>query len=472
MAQKKKKWLRAMRWAIGLLVLSGVLGAVLAACRALAHPPAYLALARVPAGRVELHATLAIGGDVDSAQKTIVECKLERRASTIIELVSDGTMVEKGQVLARLDSSEEEEKVRQYEILYNQAQADERKARYDLDVAEIGLKEYREGQLDQLRETYQGQIVLNRSDISRQKERIAWAERMSKNGYISEGNLLQERATLQKSEVSLATVEGALATLDKYTAPLQIKRLQSAIEQARLELDYQVQRLRNLGDLLQSFRDQVQACTIRAPHPGRIIYANTFNPRLRIEPGAYVFNHMILFYLPDLSQLEVQAEVHESMIQRVRPGQPAKVRVGGLPRQTLDGHVKSVEPLPREARNWKTSREVRNFQATIAIHSAPPGVLPGMSAEVEIAGEIRPNALVVPSTAVATEGGQDVVYMPGPTSLERRVVEVVPGDSQYVEVRSGLAAGEEVILDPTTIDPVDTLAARTSSDSNPTSSGL
>jgi HlyD family secretion protein len=409
---------------------------------------------------------------VETAQKTIIECKLEKGSSSIIDVIADGTLVEKDQVLAQLDASNYEELVRLNEILLAQAQSDEQTARFDLEVAEIALKQYREGELDQLQQTYRGSIVLHESDIQRQKERLAWAERMLGNGYISESQFLKEKSILQQAEVALATDRGALATLDRFTAPLQIKRLQSAVEQARLELDFQTQRHQNRAEQLESYRKQVEACTIRAPHPGRVIYANAFNPRLRIEPGAFAYNHMALFYLPDLTQLEIHAELHESMIQRVHPGQPAKIRIGSLPRQTLDGHVKSVDPLPKEARNWKTSREVRNFLAKIVLHAAPAGVLPGMSAEVEIVGETRPGALVVPSSAVTLEGDDEIVYVPSVNRLEKRSVQVEPGDSRYVEVRSGLTEGEEVILDPLRLDPAEALAAESNPDNSERQSGL
>jgi multidrug efflux pump subunit AcrA (membrane-fusion protein) len=174
-----------------------------------------------------------------------------------------------------------------------------------------------------------------------------------------------------------------------------------------------------------------------------------------------VYNHMNLFYLPDLSQSEVKIEINESVIGRIRVGQPVRVRVEGLPGRVLEGHVKSVDQLALEPKRWWLSRDIRNFSAVIAIHNAPRGVLPGMNAEVAIDCDVRPSALVVPSTAVTYEQGRGFVYVLDQERLERRVVDVAPGDEWDVEVRSGLTEGEVVILDAESLDPSEALAAET-----------
>lgn len=467
MPRNVKRALRLVAWSLG-LALVAFAGVRLAGSGVMDRRPAYLDLPHARAERVDLRPVYHTGGSIDTAKKTLVECELEAYFSpttraggtaTILDLVEDGTMVKKGQVLARLDSSDYEEMVRQHEILLLQAQADAQKARLDLESAEIALKEYRDGSLPQIREYYQGQIVLHEADIRRQNGRLEWARKMVANGYLSPGQVLGEQASLERSQVNLANVRGELKTLDGHTAAVQIMRLESVVENQQRERDFQAIRLRRREEQLGKFRGQVEACTIRAPHAGMAIYASAYNPNLRIEAGQTVFHHMNLFYLPDLGQAEVKIEVNESMIQRIRQGQPALVRVDGEVERTLEGHVKSVAPLPSEPKQWWISREVRNFSATIAIHSPLSGLLPGRTVGVEIQGDIRPGALVVPATAVANEDGRDVVYVVGRGGLSRQVVQVVPGDTRRVEVRSGLAEGEEVIIDPSGLDPAEALAA-------------
>ena len=66
-------------------------------------------------------------------------------ASTIIELIPDGSNVKKGDVLCRLDSSDYEELIRQQEIQVQRSRADLEAARLDLESEKAALREYRDG---------------------------------------------------------------------------------------------------------------------------------------------------------------------------------------------------------------------------------------------------------------------------------------------------------------------------------------
>lgn len=450
---------------LGVAVLAASAGAIamgMAAPGMLASPPSYRDLPRVEVVRADLRPSVVAAGTIDTGQKTIVECDLEphfsptSRAtgiSTIIELIPDGTMVTKGQMLARLDASDYEELVRQEEIQLLQARADWEKAGLDLKTAEIALAEYRDGLLPQNREFQQGQILLYESDIRRANDRLAWAERMVASGYLSAGQLLIERASLERSEVSLRNARGELATLEQHTSAAQISRLKLDIAGKREQLDFHTRHHMHREGRLKKARKQVEACTIRAPHAGLVIYANTYNPETQIAAGSMAYNRMNLFYLPDLSRAEVKVEIHEAQIRKVRVGQKARVRVEGLSSRLLEAHVKAVDRVALEPKRWWMSREIRSFSAVIAIHSPPPGVLPGMNAEVAIECDERPSALVVPSTAVVFEKGRDLVYVVGRDGLERRAVEVETGDTRSLEVRAGLTEGEQVLRDPSHLDP-------------------
>ena len=393
--RKTTGWRRAGASASGLILVLAAIGGGAIAVGGLGRRPAYLDLPRATAARLDLQGTVLSRGDVDTAERTIVECELDASpalggsTSTIIELVDDGAVVEEGQVLARLDSSRYEELVRTQEILLLQAKADERKCRLDLEVAEIALAEYRDGLLPQLREGLRGQVARHEGDIRRQEDRVEWAGEMARLGYLSGGQLRDERMSLQRSEIALARVRGEMSTLDRHSAHAQVMRLEAAIHRIRQELAFQGVRVENREEQLQKSRDQVEACTVRAPHAGTAIYASVYDPSLRIEAGAGVYKGMGLFFLPDLSQIEIVTDIHETMFGRVRAGMAAVVRIEGLPGMLLPAHVKSVQLLPRESKDWRISREVRGFKTIVTIDSDVPGALPGMTAQVEFQAEGR-----------------------------------------------------------------------------------
>lgn len=413
--------------------------------------------------RSPLHFTLRAGGRVESAKRTLIECELENVAfanegrvqsaggSRILEVVEDGTQVHRDDVLCRLDSSDYEELVRLQEIKLQQSINDRDKAVLDVKAAEIALSEYRDGVLPQVLQSIEGEVVMAQANIKRQSDRLTWAAEMLRNGYYAQGQIRNEKDAMLRSQVVLELALGNREVLRKFKAPIAIQRLETVVSQAKSLLSFQNLKLNRNKALLEKFRLQVAACTVRAPHDGMVIYAHEGGAP-RVEVGARVFQKMDLFFLPDLSDMEVETILNESVVARVQSNQSTRVRIESLPDRSIEGHVTSVAPLPFFRRDIPGGTDVRSYIGKIRLHSAPRGLLPGMTAEVEIETGQRGEALVVPSEAIVVEKGHDYCYVSGKDGLERREVKVGEGTRDLVEVRSGLGEGEEVVLDPSKID--------------------
>ena len=461
MRPSRRMWLRSF---LAIVVLIAVGGGSWAAIRSglFDRPSPLELLPRATAHRADLFVTIVAGGEVQTANPTLIECELENLrvhaeggtarasgSSVIIELVEDGAMVRKGDVLCRLDSSEYEELRRQQEIKNQAAQADRDKAVLDLESAEIALTEYRDGKLAQLRENFREQRALYESDIERQGTRIVWAKGMVEKGYLDEGRLRDSEETLLRSQVSLEGILRDQRILEDYTAPIQLKKLEIALMKARSELHYQEIRLEHRQEQLDRLVEQIENCTIRAPHDGMVIYANEDDDDAQIALGTEVRKHMDLFYLPDLSKMEVHVNLHESVVARIEQGMAVNVRVNGLVNRVLRGTVMSVDPLPMSKRSWRQSDEVKNFLAKIRIDYFSPDLLPEMTAVVEILVGREVDVLVVPTSTISVEGGKEYCYVPRGEALERRQVRTAPGNAQLIRIKAGLSEGDEVVSKPT-----------------------
>ena len=97
------------------------------------------------------------------------------------------------------------------------------------------------------------------------------------------------------------------------------KVLKGTAASADLTLGYQTLRLARNRARYALLEKQVEHCTIRAPHDGFVIYANNADRQVFIEPGMSVRQRQQLFFLPDLSQMEVVADLHESIVERITP---------------------------------------------------------------------------------------------------------------------------------------------------------
>jgi HlyD family secretion protein len=160
--------------------------------------------------------------------------------------------------------------------------------------------------------------------------------------------------------------------------------LEVRVATARTARDYEALRLRHEEERLVRFLLQVDRCTIRAPHDGLLIYADKPGRPPRIMLGAPVWQRQKLFFLPDLSVLEVHVLLHETVVTRVRPGMPARVQPESSPQQILMGRVLSVSPLPASDQGPPRGNEVRYYVGRIGLDTVPQGLRPGMTAEVSI----------------------------------------------------------------------------------------
>jgi HlyD family secretion protein len=457
---------RVRRWAVRLGLAMTLPAAVLLA-RSLDRPPrpTLAGLATVIARRADFSTTLLANGRTESAANTVVECKLERLemrnegrssmvggSSVITWVIDDGASVKKGDVLCRLDSSDYEELVRQQEIKVERARADLRTAELDLAVAKLAVDEFRDGLMAQTIQEQEVALSMAESEIERWKARAAWLERMKGKGYASIAQISTADVSLQKAEIDARTARTNLELFRKFGAPKQIPSLEAAVRSDEADLIYCRLRAQRFDERLAYYKQMVADCTVTAPHDGFVIYVQ---PRfwagdVAIQAGTRVRQMQDLFYLPDLSRMRVAATIHESLVTRVQPGMRVKARVEGLSGREIEGHVLEVEPLPDAQTSWLS--DTRSFKATIALDSAPRGIRPEMSAEVEIALDRRSHVITVPPEAVAVEGGRGYCYVASDGMLTRRPIKLGGANAELLEVTEGLDEGEAVVSDVSGIE--------------------
>jgi HlyD family secretion protein len=410
--------------------------------------------------RADLNATVYAGGQVESAKQTLIECELENvqfrsqghelnvgGSAVVLWLIPDGSVVKEGDLLCRLDSSDYEEIVDDQQIKVEEARANKTRAELTLQVAKMAVQEYQEGLTQQIDQDYRGQIALARTELQRFGDRLAWTERMHSKGYASLAQLATDRSNRERARINLQLLEGQYDLFRRFETKSTLRQLTAQVEAAEADFTFQKMRLARNESRLKHFKSQVAACTVRAPHDGFVIYArrHDFDPPL--EEGMRVHQRQPLFYLPDLSDMEVLAVLSESTVDRIRKGQPARIRLDALPDQVVEGAVVDVGRTPMW-NHWMLSQEVKNYVGRVRLHSVPRGLKPGMTAQVEILTGQRPDALVIPPAAVAVEDGQDVCYVDNGEGLERREITVGSSTREFLEVTEGLAEGEAVVLDP------------------------
>lgn len=185
------------------------------------------------------------------------------------------------------------------------------------------------------------------------------------------------------------------------------------------------------------------------------------------------FSEDVVMTIAALAAMEVQIEVGEREVVHLKTGQQADIEVDALEGQTFEGTVVEIAQKAN-IKNAGTDQEVINFPVTVALATRPPGVLPGMSAEVRITAESRDDALIIPIQAVTVraektlpdfkpevEAGTSLTAKKRAETLAkvvfvvdgekkakvRRVKTGISSDTEF-EVLEGLVEGDQVVEGP------------------------
>jgi RND family efflux transporter MFP subunit len=150
--------------------------------------------------------------------------------------------------------------------------------------------------------------------------------------------------------------------------------------------------------------------------------------------------------MADLSTLEVEVDVNEAYIARIASGRPARITLDAYPDTTFRGIVRQVVPT--------ADRQRATVQVKVTIDDHDPRILPEMGAKVDflepapkVTGSVAPvrAAIRVPAAAVKNEAGTSVVWVVREGRLTKRVVTTGPVSGGFLEVRSGLNGGEQLL---------------------------
>lgn len=239
-------------------------------------------------------------------------------------------------------------------------------------------------------------------------------------------------------------------------ADLDSARTEREALEAHLALEHQqVEVARREVDTRQVAVDDT---VIRAPFSGVAISKNA-QPGEMISPvsAGGGFTRTGICTLVDMSSLEIEVDVGESYIQRVRPDQPTEATLDAYPDWRIPGRVITIVPA--------ADREKATVKVRIAFDQLDPRILPDMGVHVAFLDEGTaeqqevPSRLLVPRTAIRSGQGQDVAFVVDGGTVERRAVETGAVEGDRVQVLSGLSAGERVVVEGPT-DLADGAAVR------------
>ncbi len=345
------------------------------------------------------------------------------------------------------------------------------KAREAIDFTQYAkADELEDGEAKQQLRTFEDRILVAREDLRLAENSLEGKERLAERQFITQNELDLEKVKVQKAEIQVESSQTDLSLYVQYTFVKTAEMFLSDYEEALSALEREMQkasaelaqaeaRLKSAeqqynleSSQLVDMKDQLSKCIIRAERTGLVVYGSSTesNPFRRsneepIQEGTTVRERQKIITIPDMTKMGVKVSVHESAVQRVAPGQPVKIRVDAFANQPLVGSVDRVAVLADSA-NMFMNPDLKVYPTTLRIDGVYEWLRPGMSAQVEILTGTLTDVVYVPIQAVTYHGQDQVVYVVQGGQPVRRKVTTGSFTEEFIEIKSGIEAGEEVLL--------------------------
>ncbi|WP_424964147.1 efflux RND transporter periplasmic adaptor subunit [Ekhidna sp.] len=326
---------------------------------------------------------------------------------TIQHIIDEGTEVEKGQYVARLDPSELTGKIKDAQLEVDETQSQFTQTR--LDTA-LTMRQARDELINLDYTVREKQLTLDQSQF-------------------------EPPATIQKAEIEL---EKAKRALQQAKENYEIKRQQNVakMQEASAELRGDKNELEGLMALSKDF-------TILAPEDGMLIYERSWDGK-PIKAGSQVSAwDPVVATLPDLSKMISKTYVNEVDIRKVKPGQSAEIGFDAFPDKKLKGRVTKVANVGEQRPN----SDAKVFEVEIEVFGTDPLLKPGMTTSNKIITKTEEKALYIPLESLHSQYDSiTYVFQKSGASTIKQEVMIGDANAESVHIKEGLKAGDRVHL--------------------------
>ena len=261
------------------------------------------------------------------------------------------------------------------------------------------------------------------------------------------------RASIEELEVNLADVERTLRRTtdlhDDGVASIQdLDSATAAVDALRAKLGVARTSLQAAEAQLAVSAQDLENYTVRAPFAG-IAVSKDAQPGEMVSPvsAGGGFTRTGISTIVDMESLEIEVDVNEAHIAKVRPGQPADAVLDAYPNWRIPATVRTVIPT--------ADRQKATVKVRLTFDQLDPKILPDMGVKVafrEIADgtdESAPAAQsLVPKQAVHDDNGQPVVFVVDDDTLDRRAVGIGRDIEGDIEIMAGIIPGDRVVVSP------------------------
>lgn len=331
------------------------------------------------------------------------------RPMVLLELAPSGSMVRKGDLLARIDGQSLQDHIDDVKDTVEAAESDVRKRRAELE--------------------------------------IDW-KNMQLTLAVAKAELEKARLDAKAAEVR-TEVERMLLQLNSEEADARYKQLQSDVENTRKRQAAEIRILELTLERhkrhLERHSNDIKRFSIHASIDGLVVYQSVWggSSMRQIETGDQVTPGQAFMKVVNPSSMMLEAKVNQAESDRFRLGQPAEMRLDAFSGLVLKGRVFSIGAIATGGRMQNFF--IRNVPIRIAFDTVDQRLIPDLSGSADVLLEsTEEKAVIVPLGALVEEEGKSFVHVKTPKGFMKQEVKTGLRNDTHAAVVSGLEDGTEI----------------------------
>ncbi|MGV8091628.1 MAG: efflux RND transporter periplasmic adaptor subunit [Mangrovibacterium sp.] len=349
-------------------------------------------------------------GQIESENKMniLVPGKLSDRSLRIwslkiTELVEEGTYVDSGDFVARLDPEAVQEQIKSVQDELDKAFSDLQDAKID---SNLNLSNQRDMITNALLDMEEKKIIMKES--------------------VYESPSIQKKAEMDYDKAERKYEQEKKA----YT----LKKKQEENKVNRQFINY-----RQLNERYEGLNELYQSLTITSPKAGIITYLK--NPWGVTKVGSEVSGNGAVATIPDMGNLVSRTFINEIDISKVREGQHVTVGIDAFPEKKMEGEVVAIANIGQSMPN----SDAKVFEVKIKVFGEDSELKPAMTTSNIIYTNTYPDTLFIPADAVFENDSLQYVYLQK-GKITRQIVKLGDTNENYVIVAKGLKEGDQLCL--------------------------
>jgi multidrug efflux pump subunit AcrA (membrane-fusion protein) len=297
------------------------------------------------------------------------------------------------------------------------------------------------------------QVALAKANLLSAEARLKEAQtsyQMSKE--LMQPQLDEAKANLQHAEATLKRIRNLYAqgiiSKDKVEEAERSYSVAKAQHETAIANKSQIRAKEQEVISAQASREQMRASLtvaeiglshtlIKAPLSGLVT-------EVFVEQGEFITSGQPIAKLVDISNLYVSATIDEVDVRKVKVGQEVRVTLDAFPNETFQGKVFEISPVISAKK-----LETRTSKVKVKINPGTEGLMPGLSADIEILVGKGQNVLYVPTAVIVEKEGKKIAFVAENGKVERQEIKIGLSNWDYTEILEGLKEGQQII---TTLD--------------------